>query len=73
VTVFCLFQGLVDFATTTPLQDECVTHVPIEIVSELLVEVSLHVYCDLISLWRSLGCFQMGLHFCAIPLDMHIF
>jgi hypothetical protein len=59
VTTFCLFQSLVDFTTTTPLQDECVTHVPIEIVSELLVEVSL--WCDLISLWRSLRCFQMGL------------
>lgn len=34
-------KGLVDFATTTPLQDECVTHVPIEIVSELLVEEDL--------------------------------
>ncbi|KAJ9597873.1 hypothetical protein L9F63_011274, partial [Diploptera punctata] len=33
--------SLVDFATNTPLQDECVTHVPIEIVSELLVEESL--------------------------------
>ncbi|XP_069681421.1 C-Maf-inducing protein-like isoform X2 [Periplaneta americana] len=31
-------KSLVDFATSTPLQDECVTHVPIEIVSELLVE-----------------------------------
>jgi hypothetical protein len=41
VALFCLLQGLVDFATTTPLQDECVTHVPIEIVSDLLVEVSL--------------------------------
>jgi len=43
MTVFCLFQSLVDFATTTPLQDECVTHVPIEIVSELLVKVRLFV------------------------------
>lgn len=32
---------LVDFATMTPLQDECVTHVPIEIVSELLVKEGL--------------------------------
>ncbi|PSN46032.1 hypothetical protein C0J52_15799 [Blattella germanica] len=37
----CVLQNLVDFATSTPLQDECVTHVPIEIVSELLVEESL--------------------------------
>ncbi|XP_021925501.1 C-Maf-inducing protein-like isoform X2 [Zootermopsis nevadensis] len=34
-------KSLVDFATATPLQDECVTHVPIEIVSELLVEEGL--------------------------------
>jgi hypothetical protein len=46
-TASCLFQSLVDFATTTPLQDECVTHVPIEIVSELLVEVSVTWFdCD---------------------------
>ncbi|XP_035704449.1 C-Maf-inducing protein isoform X2 [Folsomia candida] len=29
-------KSLVDFATTTPLQDDCVSHVPIEIVSNLL-------------------------------------
>ncbi|XP_063221061.1 C-Maf-inducing protein-like isoform X2 [Bacillus rossius redtenbacheri] len=31
-------KGLIDFATSTPLQDECVTSVPIEIVSKLLAD-----------------------------------
>lgn len=33
------FQNLVELATNTPLHDECVYQVPIEIVSRLLQEV----------------------------------
>lgn len=45
----CLLQNMVDFAMTTPLQDEVVTRAPLQLLTDLLSEVIHSVYANLYS------------------------